>query len=306
MTGRCESSDDGAWRDLDETVADGPGPAQVPAAAKPWLAQQRFVHGLLRALHTPDAAAREGRIECLLRRIDAEREAAIGRRRHRLLVAIAAAALVASILWLSLPARLPTAEAAVLQMVEVLERDVDRRFKVEVQVVAADGSEKVRHELLLVTRPGMRFLVDGRLSFGGLALAGIRVGCDGAELWLQPANGAFHHAVPLAERERLIDKLGHVLDLGYVDVHDLVRRLPDDLELRVVGRERGADDRELLRVAGTSHDGLLSAWLLYEEGTGMVRHIEVERAIAFGRRRIIVLDYLGEEPPGLVDYARPW
>ena len=31
MTGRCESSDDGAWRDLDETVADGPGPAQVPA-----------------------------------------------------------------------------------------------------------------------------------------------------------------------------------------------------------------------------------------------------------------------------------
>ena len=62
-----------AWRELDDTLADGPSPAEVPDEAKVWLGRQRFVHGLLRALHTADAAAREGRIAAILDRIDRDR-----------------------------------------------------------------------------------------------------------------------------------------------------------------------------------------------------------------------------------------
>jgi hypothetical protein len=116
--------------------------------------------------------------------------------------------------------------------------------------------------------------------------------------------------VPAAEREGLQRRFGDVLDLGYLDVQELVSRLPADFELVVVGRERDATNRAMLRIecvrkAGVARMKLTKAWLLCDEATGMVTRIEAEFPAGGGVGRVSI-EYLGEEPPGLVDFQRPW
>jgi len=204
---------------------------------------------------------------------------------------------------------LPTAEAAVGRAVAELARDVDRRYLLEVGFRDGQGKQVARHEFALVARPGMRFRVDGKFELAGMQLGELRIGCDGQELWWLPANGLFRKAAPLAERDRLMKGLGDVLDLGYLDVHDLVKKLPDDFDLRVVARETDANGRPQLRIAATrrstARGHLRSAWLLSDEATGMVTRIEAERE-GRGLVQSLTLQYLGEESPGLVDYRRPW
>ena len=268
-----ERHDPEAWSDLDDTLADGPSPASVPEEAKAWLGDQRFMHGLLRALHTADAAARESRIAALLERID--RESVVEPRRRWLTVAAVALLLACLGVWFALPASLPTAEAAMGRAVAQLARDVDRRFRLEMIASDATGKEQTRNEFSLVTRPGMRFRSEGKLAFGPMQFGEIRVGCDGEELWAVSANGILRRAVPLAERERLMRVLGDTLDLGYLDVHDLVRKLPDDFDLRVIGREQDAAGCSQLRIEATrrqtaARGRFRSAWLVCDEVTGMV------------------------------------
>ena len=281
---------DEGWREHDDSLADGPAPADVPDAARAWLADQRLMHGLLRALHTADAPAREGRIAAILDRIDGERAGAT----HRWWLVAAAALLFATLgTWFVLPDRLPTAEAAMQRAVAELARDVDRRF--HVTLVATS----------LVTRPGVRFRIDGKLPLGAFQL-----GCDGQELWWLSANGSVRRAGPLAERERLLQGMGDVLDLGYLDVHELVQKLPGDFDLRVVGREatdRGPQLRiEATRRSAPARARLRSAWLTCDDRSGMVTGLEVETELGRGGIRVLTMQYLGEEPPGLVDYGRPW
>lgn len=309
-----------AWREFDDTLADGPSPASVPDQARVWLGDQRFMHGLLRALHTADAAGREGRIAQLLERIDsesagAERGApAVGAPRRAFAywasVSLAAMLFAAAMLWWSLPASLPTADAAVSRAVAELSRDLNRRFHLEMLGTDRTGKVMMRNEFALVTQPGNRFRIDGKLAFGNLQFGELRIGCDGSELWVLPANGLFRKAVPLSERERLMKGFGDVLDLGYLDVHELVEKLPNDFDLRVVGRETGTDGRSLLRIEATRRAGakgkLKSAWLLCDEASGMVTRIEAEVDMGAGFGRKFTLQYLGEESPGLVDYKRPW
>lgn len=296
-----------AWRSFDDTLADGPSPADVPDAAKPWLAEQRLLHGLLRSLHTADAGAREGRVAAVMALVDRE----VSPSRARWAIVAAAALVLASIgTWLALPDRLPTAEAAMSRAVAELARDVDRRYRLELEMVGANGKEAMRTQFALVTRPGSRFRVEGKIAFGGFQLGEIRIGCDGQELWVLPANGAFRRASPLAEKERLMRGFGDVLDLGYLDVHDLVAKLPVDLDLHVVAREQGEDGRRLLHIEarrkeiGRGH--LRSAQLWCDDETGMVTRIEVDAEDARGISRHLRLAYLGEEPTGFVDYSRPW
>jgi hypothetical protein len=298
-----------AWRELDDTLADAPSTADVPDDAKAWLADQRTMHGLLRALHTGDAAAREGRIEALLARIDAQ---ALPTGRRWGLVALAAALLACVGLWLSLPASLPTAEAAMQRVVSELGRDVARRFRLQIETTDAKVKGPLRQDFALVTRPGGRFRVDGKLSLGTLQFGEFRLGCDGQETWVTGGNGLLRRAVPLAERDRLQQTLGDALDLGYLDVHDLVRRLPQDSELRVVGREQDAAGRSVLRIEASRKRPLARARLgkselLVDEATGMVVRLSAEVDFArAGIHRSVLLEYLGEEPPGLVDFGRPW
>jgi hypothetical protein len=299
-----------AWREFDDTLADGPSPADVPDEAKVWLGRQRFVHGLLRGLHTADAAAREGRIASILERIDRDRVET-----PRRWWVVAAAALVFATLgvWFALPAKLPTAEAAVGRAVEELSRHVDRRFRVDITSSQAKGVRRIH--LLLVTRPGGCFRVDGKLSFGDNELGNYRIGCDGEELWIWPSIGS-PRAVPVAKRDLLMRVFGDVLDLGYLDLHDLVRKLPADFELAVTGREADANGRPLLRVEARLRDGqvreaqgnrrLRSAWLLCDEASGMVTRLEADVDVGRTGFSKLVLEYLGEESPELVDYKRPW
>jgi hypothetical protein len=302
------------WRALDETLADepsaaGPGVEAAPAAAKAWLGDQRFLHGLLRALHTQDAAARESRIDRILRRIDHEprREPTwrwVG-------VALAALLLACVGIWAALPARLPTADAAVQRAVAELARDVARRYRLTVAVEDARGKEHRRLDFALVAQPGGRFRVDGKLSFGTLQLGELRLGSDGKEAWVTGANGMFRHAAPLADRDRLMQLLGDVIDLGYLDVHDVVQRMSTDFDLQVAGRETAADGRSLLRIEAVrrrqfARAPLRTAWLLSDEATGLVRQLALEVEFPRGGSRRMELQYLGEEPDGLVDYRRPW
>lgn len=304
---------DDAWRDLDDTLADGSSPAEVPDAAKPWLGEQRYMHGLLRALHTADAQARESRVARIFAAIDGDPQVLPTRGRW-LAVAMAAALLACLGIWFSLPAKLPTAEAAVQRAVAELARDVDRRYVCHVDV--GEEGRTAQHTFTLVARSGMRFRIDGRLGFGGTPIAEFRIGCDGEEMWLVSANGFFRRSAPIAERERLMTGLGEVLDLGYLDLHDLVRKLPESFDLRVVGREVDGTGRALLRIAakpgaaaptsGHPLARLASAELWCDEATGMIVRIVAEGAARRGPVRRLQVDYQGEEPPGLVDYRRPW
>jgi hypothetical protein len=302
------------WRELDDTLADGPAPADVPAPARAWLADQRAMHGLLRALHTQDAAAREARVEAILERIDggAGTGAGVGEPRGRWLIVTAAALLLACAgVWLALPASLPTAAAAVQRVAHELARDVARRFQVTVSRVGGRGKEVSEHRFALVVRPGGKFRVDGRVAFGGMQFGEFTAGSDGRELWVLGGNGMLRQAVPVEEREGLERRFGDVVDLGYLDVHDLVRRLPADFELAVVGRERSADGRDVLRIACTRKQTsprakLTHAWLLCDEATGMITRLEAEAEFAGGGVRRLSMEYLGEEPSELAAFTRPW
>lgn len=300
------------WQLADDTL-DDTSCEQVPAGSQQWLAGQRFVHGLLRAMHTADSSAREVRVQNLLHSIDAERSISVHQgRRHWGLVAAAALLLAAVAAFFALPDRLPTAQAAVQRAVEQLARDVDLRFLLVLTGEDVSGQEKLRHEFDLVTRPGLRFLVDGKLSFGPVQLGEFQIGSDGEEFWMKSANGMLRRASPIAEHERLMQGLGDLVDVGYLDVHALVRQLPEDFELEVVGHETGAQGQRLLRIeakrerrgrrGGILHD----AWLLCDEVTGMVTHLQVQAQMARGFRRGLTFDLVGEVPPGTIDYRKPW
>jgi len=303
-----------AWRELDDTLADGPAPVEVPAEAKPWLADQRFVHGLLRAMHSPDVAAREGRVAAILAAIDRER-VLVGPRRHWLAVAAAALLLACLGVWMALPAATPTAVAAVERAAAELGRDVVRRYSLEIRNDGDNARPAARHEFELFTRPGSRFLLRGKFGFGAMQFGEVQLGGDGQETWFTAGNGMIRNAVPMAERERLLQQFGQALDVGYLDVHDLVKRLPGDCELQVVGREIDADGRAVLRIEARGRRAararVQQAWLLCDEETGMVKRLEIEgdprpqgpRGMGHGR---MTLEYRGEVPNDEVDFRRPW
>jgi hypothetical protein len=286
-----------AWREFDDTLADGPSPADVPPEAKGWIAEQRLMHGLLRALHTADAPAREGRIATLLERID--RDARLTPRRQWMGVLAAALVLACVGVWFVLPPSLPTAHAAVERAVRELARDVNRRFKIEALGGGQSGAEGV-----VVTRPGNHFRFDGKIAWLQRMIEA-HCGCDGQEFWWKDATGMFRGAFPFAERERQrFPLLGGALDLGYLDVHNLLQKLTADFDVKVTEREKDANGESRLRLEakrrGASGQPRVVR-LQCDEETGMVTRIEIDSDA--GRLRFV---YLGEEPADLVDYRRPW
>ena len=121
-------------------------------------------------------------------------------------------------------------------------RPVDRRFHIKLMV---DGSrsEKVRQDFELVARPGMKFLMKGRLALAGVRLVDGRIGCDGETIWVESQDGQGRVSGPIGEREELLSRsrLGEFLDIGCLDVHALIAKLPAGCKLRVLGRK--LDDR---------------------------------------------------------------
>lgn len=318
--GRDDWSED--WTELDDTLADGPAPGSVPSEAKRWLASQRFMHGLLRALHTADAQDREGRVRRLLASLgdrsampsDLEAVGADGppepRRplREWFLFAAAAVLLSAIALWSWLPAELPTVEAAVQRAAAALGGNVDRAFTLVVEVDNARGQVRT-HEFTFTSRPGMRCVGEGKLQFGAREIA-IRFGCDGELIWFRAPNGTMQGSEPLAKADKLLATMGGVLDVGYLDVQALIAKLPANFPLHTV--ERRVDPRtgrRLVRIAtepGAAAARLRSAWLEYDEATGIVEQLEIVAEGRNGTTRRVTFTHRGTVPAGDVDYRRPW
>ena len=295
---------------LDETIADVQGLRVVPDEARGWLADQRVMHGLLRALYTADAAAREERVENILAGIAARDS----QRQRRHWFAVAAVALVLATLGFSslLPSSLPTAEAAMARAADQMARPVDRRFRIRL-TVEGPRVERVRQEFELIARPGMRFMVEGRLAFAGLRLVDGRIGCDGETLWVAPKDGQGRVSGPLKEREALLkrSRLDEFLDIGCLDVHALIAKLLGGFKLRVLERTLDGLGNPQLRISATRRGKrgplkIRSAELLVDELTGLVTRMEADVGSSDSRRRVLVMESLGLVDSGGVDYSRPW
>lgn len=285
----------------DDTLDESVDP-QPSAEARPWLARQRFVHGLLRALHGADSSAREARVQAVMARVRPTRF-----EWRRPLLAAAAVLLASAAIWWAWPrpGSLPRAEALVARALASLDDPVDRAFTLAITIER--GGREVHRDLDLVLRPGRRFVVEGEGPFGHF-----RVGCDGTNFWFD-AGGLIRHEVPLAEASRFADKMGDVLDLGYLDLDELVRRLPQQAALRSTGREAGAIRVEASGPVTTPRMDLEGVQILVDEATGMIRSLDAtatRRGPAGGEdhRRVakIAYRYVGERQLGKDGYKRPW
>lgn len=300
------------WRELDDTLLDGPSPADVPGEARQWLADQRMMHGLLRAVNTVDATAREARVESVLASIDQDGMKAS--RHHWLAVAAAALILATVAMWIAAPSSLPTAEAAIARVINQMSLDVDRKFHIKLSRAGRRRPEKIFSEFDLTVRPGMRFLIEGRLSIPALDGVKGRVGCDGQTLWSEADDGSRRRHRPLSNGQVVLDYLGGILDGGYLDLHSLIERMPDAFELQVSGRSDDASGRPQLHIEARRRGRRSSAgfarWrsaeLTVDEMTGLVTHLDVPLRMAGGSVRHVLMDYLGQPAAGAVDYSRPW
>ena len=311
------------WSELDDTLRDE-ATSEVPDAARGWVAEQRFVHGLLRSLHGMDAASNEARVRAVMDRVGAT-SATRAPAFHRLLAAAAAVLLAVGGWWLLQGDRMPSAEAAVQRAASVLGQEVDRRFLLRIErkpraaeQVQSDAKSQPNPPGLrgsafwlpsafeMTTRPGMRFLAKAEAVFGP-----ITCGCDGTTVWLRSENGFVPpREVALAEADALLARLGGPLELGYLDILGIVQRLPEGFELASTGRLRGADGSSLVCVEATrmpeSVQNSIQGMVLHcDEGTGMVTWIEVQCTGRQGEQVRITMEYQGTVELPVDAYAVP-
>jgi hypothetical protein len=281
-------------------------PARGEANAD-WIADQRFVHGLLRAMHSADAQAREARVASILGRIAQKPR---HNWRH-----VAAAALLLSALTvpLVLADELPEARAAVLRGAALLADGGDRRFRVETTGLDPQRADTVQQSFELVARPGMHFVITGALTMGPIHFADMRFGCDGQQFWFHSSGGseAVRRSGPLDEAPALLRGIGNVLDLGLLDVHRMVQQLPHDFALRAEGRTVDAEQRQLVHVEATGGPRrpgfrLHRADLWCDEATGMIVKLEVEADDGLGRAQRLSFQDLGTVSVSPTIYERPW
>lgn len=294
------------FSEVDDTLRDDAAP-QVPAEARDWVAEQRFVHGLLRSLHGMDAASNEARVRAVMDAVRADsmvRVRAVPR-----FVAVAAAVLLAVAGWWLLQGdRMPSAEAAVARATSVLGEDVDRRFLLRIErIPESSGQDPSRSAgqrgrvsglpsaFEMTTRPGRRFLATFDAVFGP-----ITCGCDGTTVWLRSESGIVPpREVPLAEADALLARLGGPLELGYLDILGIVQRLPEGFELASTGRvARPNNGSPLVRVEATRlpesmQKSIQSVVLHCDEDGGMVTWIEVLCTGRKGEAMRITMEYQG-------------
>jgi len=331
------------WAPWDETLADGPprdssgdaaradgalaggeigahGPDAIPEAGRQWLIEQRFAHGLLRAVNMADAQGREARIEAILQQVAADpaaaRELAVvgepvragARGPLRTVLGLAAAAVLAVGLWLGFAwwtgePPLPTAEAMVARAVGQLQEPVDREFHVRFLGRRTEDERTAR----VVLRPG-RLLVEGEGRFG----FDYRLGCDGEVFWLATSSKFFPTiTVPRENARRLESSLGEMIDVGYLDLQDLLERLPTEFRLETAGRvadPAGGPTRIRVVAKGLPErlEGRLEqAELWFEEASGMVLEIHVVSRPRPGVERRFHVEYRGEVDLDASAYAVP-
>lgn len=276
-----------------------------------WLAEQCFVHGVLRAAHQHTEAANAARISSIMAAID--RPAAS---RHRWTKVAAAALVLCALAWPVLfVEHLPEARASVLRGARLLD-DGDRRFSVEAIGVSDHGIGQNHQVFQLTARPGNRFVVIGSLDLGPIRFAAMRFGCDGQEVWFHSFGDSgelaeVKRAGPLEEAPSLLRGIGNVLDLGLLDVHRFVTEMPREFHLKTCGRIVDEDGQKLLHIeatGGPKRPGfhLQRADLNCCEQTGCIVRLEVQADDGLGRtQRLNFVDQGALAVDGSI-YKRPW
>lgn len=296
------------WSEFDDTLDEPAREQPVPPAAKPWIAEQQIVHGLLRHMHNADARARESRVQGILAVLPARP----GAQRHRLLVAAAALLLAVFGYWL-LQGRQPmsSAEAAVVRAAGLLGQDVDRRFALSVHEGKDRGDGRAIVSFEMTTRPGMHFLLVGGREGLVARFGPFRVGCDGSEVWLRMPDARMQTmAVPLDQASQLLAMAGDVLDLGYLDLQALMQRLPEGFELATVGTDAGEHGERLQHIRAVQlpdhmQERVKSVELWCDEDSGMVTRIEIDTTPPRRGSRSIVLQYQGTVEVDATIYQKP-
>jgi hypothetical protein len=264
------------------------------------LVEQQTIHGLLRHLHSPDAAAREMRIQRVLVAMGSDRPEvdtnAIGHdpdpsptpdadrlRQRGWRLAMAALVLIGGTLLVTslIPHRLPLARAVVGQTLQHLEQIFDRaydgRWTLESWTEDDGSGDRVlrgRNFKLFVGGRG-RSLVRIDTSFGV-----VNAGCFAGKHWIRMPGWRTHvlkHSGPL----RLPD--GAEFDLGLMQIDNLLSMLPAEFDLQTLGRLRAENSADAATIhirarrpanpARRQSAMVIDLWS--EEVTGLLRKLEV-------------------------------
>jgi hypothetical protein len=307
-----------AMQHEDDDFQGGDAPPFQDAIAVEWAARQRFVDGLLRASKTP-VDANESSIDSILSRLDEPRAMPLSwsrpqRNPHHISLVLAASLLAGLLLWpLMLPASLPEAHASVQRAAEVLGACVDRRFAIELRESDGDGPISAQ-ALMLTVRPGRKFLVSGPLEMGPLRFSAMQFGCDGKDCWFDgQREGAepVRREGPLVEAPSLLRGIGNTIDLGFLDMHSFVSKLPETFQLKTIGRSKDQGGNALVHVQATGGPEragfhLRRAEIVVAEASGMIVRVDIDADDGLGEVQRIRFVDLGTQPVYDTVYQKPW
>ncbi len=290
------------WLGLfDETLEDGPLPVPRDADLRRQLADQRFVHGLLRAAHGADASSREARVQAVVAGLPADQPR---RRRGLWITAVASVGLgLAAALTIRALLPVPRAEIALQQALDQVAADAHHRFALTVTVTAPDRELEGTVRYALTTHLGGRFLLEGEGW-----LAPLRAGSDGDTVWCAPAVAWLRWSRPFARDCQLGWLFGQSrLTAGDFDLREwllTLRRAAPDLAVRAVA---GVDGRSRARVEWIDrHSPADGAAIEVDEARGTLERLEVSSAAPGGFRRHLTFDYRGPAEGDVERYRRPW
>jgi len=284
----------------DETLSDDLVDLPTDPRRRAELLDQRFVHGLLRANHTADAAHRESRVAAVLDRLD-ERAATA---KFWLTAAIVLVSVFGGV-WFSWPAAPPRAEAMVQRALEGLNKPVNRRYGVEV-TLRRHGRVVEEREYTLTTRGPRRFLLEGPSLLGP-----VETGCDGEEVWARPSLSWLRWSKPWQPGRPLgtFSSPGQ-LDTDDVDLSALLGRIGRRSQSMTVDRIE-LDGESAVRITArdvTMKRGRRFSSVVMEvgEASGEMLRLEITRMSGGKTQRRIVFEYRGVAEVSEDVYRRPW
>lgn len=230
------AGDHAAGRLLDEQAATESF-ANLEPADRRRVADLQWLHSLLAQVLQRDAVARDRRITrvCLAVRDDAARQVQPGsdpRRTRRVWlapVAMAAALVLAAVIFRGQISPPRSAIAAVESSLKEAQSSPDRRYHVQTQWQSPGGDVRERTGELWV-RGATHFLLQQESPLGELF-----IGSNGEEHWLAPAIGPVFVADDLRAFEQMLP--GKPLATPFLQVTTMLERLADRCDLSLAAEE---------------------------------------------------------------------
>ena len=278
---------------VDELLSEEPGEPRPPLSprVRRRFALQQAMHGLLRSLHSADAAAREARIARVMAAVHRQGPELLAvLRRGRWRLAAAAAILLVGLALLTTWAPWSSyfeseALAVVARAASHLESVVNHEFRGRVTFENAAGDAMFQGlNFRLVTGGKGRFVVESQGAVPLPVRGPVRLGLAQGRRWLrfgtQPRVDLTDSALPP------ILPLGQ-LDLGMLELDQVLRQLPGAFEIKRWGRlnpappdapaqiEVSAVPRPGAAVRGPRFSRVQRIDLIADEATGLLRRFEI-------------------------------